>query len=904
MEPERWQRVEQLCHSALECEEGQQAAFLEAACGGDKDLRREVESLLAHQTQAGQFMETPAMHVAAQSLAASSELSEGRDPLLGRRLGPYQIAERIGSGGMGEVYRAVRADEEYRQQVAIKLVRGGLDPTSVNLRFRNERQILATLDHPNIARLLDGGTTEEGIPYVVMELIQGERMDQYCDSCRLSLGDRIRLFIQVCDAVQYAHQRLIVHRDLKPGNILVTASGTPKLLDFGIAKILDAGTVAIPVEATLTVQRVLTPGYASPEQVKGGTITTASDVYSLGVVLYELLAGCSPYRDAGKTADEIARAVCEAVPEKPSTVVRRPRSNQKGAASPSLALEPGSTEEEKEELSKRLSGDLDNIVLMALRKEPERRYTSVEQFSEDLRRHLQNLPVIACRDTIGYRATKFVRRHKAGVAAAGAVFITLAAGIAVTLHEARVARQQADAAHTQRLRAERRFNDVRALANSLIFGVHDAIENLPGATPARKLLVSNALRYLDSLAQEASGDLSLQRELASAYEKLGDVQGDPSGTNLGDTAGALASYRKALAIRAAVASTDGNDLESQAALAADHKKVANSLMASGEYKQAMEHAQQAFIIEERLNRTKPGPEMEEGLAGSYYQIARCEVDLGDFKTALTDLQKSAAIRERIGAGGSGFSTRVQVRLAGTYGLIATAVAHQNDFDRAVAMYRKTAEIMAKLSTADPTNAMYREYLAEAYYFQGFYSESRGDMEEALKQYHHALPMFESLDAADPNEIRARRFIGICLKHVGTTLVSEGKISQGTESARKGLAIAEDLYRMDPSEKSDKLTDLADAYAAVGFAYWRAGVRSNLSRSARVERLKQASDAYQKSLDTWLEAKGRGTLAAVDSGGPELIARELAKCDADLARLTRTGPQKPGTAASQAGLYKR
>lgn len=314
MNPERWQQVRALLDHALELNSAEQKLYLDQACANDAELRSEVESLLASHQKAGSvFLKDPAIN-----LLAKSELP-AKLTNVGRRIGAYQILEEIGEGGMGEVYRAVRADGQYEKEVAIKMVRGGYDSKSIVERFRNERQILAGLDHINIARLLDGGTTDEGIPYLVMELIDGIPIDRYCDEHSLGVNDRLRLFQQVCAAVQYAHQRLVIHRDIKPGNILVTRDGTPKLLDFGIAKLLDS-TAGLET----TMARPMTPEYASPEQIRGDNITTATDIYSLGVVLYRLLTGRSPYSGESHTAHELARLICEVEPARPSTVMLRP----------------------------------------------------------------------------------------------------------------------------------------------------------------------------------------------------------------------------------------------------------------------------------------------------------------------------------------------------------------------------------------------------------------------------------------------------------------------------------------------------------------------------------------------------------------------------------------------------
>ncbi|HZU44854.1 MAG TPA: serine/threonine-protein kinase [Terriglobales bacterium] len=506
---------------------------------------------------------------------------------IGQRVGAYEIVEQVGGGGMGEVYRAFRADDQFRKQVAIKLVRAGQGSEFI-YRFKNERQILASLDHPNIARLLDGGTTESGLPYFVMELVEGEPIDRYCNARKLTIAERLELFLPVCSAVQYAHQRLIIHRDIKPGNILVTPEGLPKLLDFGIAKILTSDAPSLEAAPTVTLVHVLTPGYASPEQVKGGEITTASDVYSLGVVLYELLTGRHPYLRKDSGPQEIARAVCETEPERPSTAVRRTTVVGQRRTTNTAPNTPESFGDPGDKLSKKLRGDLDNIVLMALRKEPERRYGSVEQFSEDIRRHLGNLPVIARKDTPTYRMTKFVRRHRAAVIAAIVVAVTLLAGLGATLHEARIASRQ-------RSRAEQRFSDVRELARSNLFELNDAIQNLPGSAPARHLVIQRALGYLDKLSQDASGDRDLMRETASGYERIAALQGNFSGPGIGDSKAALESYQKAWAIREALAkgSDDVNEAKAESKLLGGYIQT---LMLTGRVGEASRIAQRGLSI--------------------------------------------------------------------------------------------------------------------------------------------------------------------------------------------------------------------------------------------------------------------------------------------------------------------
>ena len=421
MTPERWAQVKEVLYAVLDLEPGLRPDYLDRACANDPSLLQEIEPLiLSHAQIDADFLKTI---VAGDANSASVEL---RHSLVGRLIGPYRIVEEIGAGGMGDVYRGVRADDQYQKEVAIKVVRRGFDTDSGLRRFKAERQILATLDHSNIARLLDSGSTEDGLPYVVMELVEGQPIDQYCDRHNLSLVERLQLFRMVCAAVHYAHQHLVVHRDLKPGNILVTAEGVPKLLDFGIAKLLAPQVFAQPLERTATLMRVMTPEFASPEQVCGESITTASDVYSLGVVLYRLLTGCSPYQITRGAPHEIAREICESEPQKPSIAITRAVETVSGdAASLRLSSRPPRHAQETQRLRRHLAGDLDNIVLMALRKEPLRRYASAAQFSEDIRRHLEGLPVVARQDTLGYRTGKFVTRHRLGVAAAAVVCVLL-----------------------------------------------------------------------------------------------------------------------------------------------------------------------------------------------------------------------------------------------------------------------------------------------------------------------------------------------------------------------------------------------------------------------------------------------------------------------------------------------
>jgi serine/threonine protein kinase len=766
MTPERWQQVSEAMEKALHLSPAQRQDYLAEIAHSDPELHQELESLLASHQEAGtEFLNTPALQTARDE-------APPRKKLLGQRLGAYQIVELIGAGGMGEVYRAFRADDQYRMQVALKVVPGGRDSSFVFRRFKNERQILASLDHPNIAHLLDGGTTEEGAPYFVMELIEGESIDRYCDHRKLGMSDRLKLFLQVCSAVQFAHQRLIIHRDIKPSNILVTVDGVPKLLDFGIAKILDPSAATDGFEPTLTQFRALTPSYASPEQIKGEPITTASDVYSLGVVLYELLTGQHPYQVAGDTAEKVARAACETEPKKPSSVARgagrsASAQNLEIANSSSVAIA-----REAEKLRKGLRGDLDNIILMALRKEPQRRYSSVELFAQDIRRHLENLPVSARNDTVGYRVSKFAHRHKAGIAAAVIVMAALLLGMGMTLQQKR--------------RADRRFNDVRKLANSLIFEIHDSIQNLPGATPARKLLLDRALEYLDSLSKEAGGDTSLQRELAAGYLRIGMVQGSTIDASLGQTDEALSNLRKAVAIREAIAKANPNNTDDQLHLAIAYRNLARVLRGAGRL-EARTPIDQALAVTERLSRQAPASlEVEKERSSEYDVLANIQDEAGDHVGALETIKKAFAIAQ------GWLKTNPQERSlkhgAAVYtvelGLGLTELGRRSE---ALQYYDSGLELFESLAK-DQNDARSRRELAVATVIRGGLLLMNGDATGALAANQHALAIIDPMAKADPQNATLQLDSAGAQLGIGTDLVEVGRDAEGDAVLRRAIQI--------------------------------------------------------------------------------------------------------------------
>jgi serine/threonine protein kinase len=755
--PEKWEQMKGVFASALEREPSERTAFLRIACGDDHALLAEIEGLL---------------HSYESDKSLPDDERTGNAAAADQRVGSYRLIRQIGVGGMGAVYLAARADDTFNKRVAIKLVRSGIDTQAVLRRFRQERQILAPLDHPNITKLLDGGTTEQGLPFFVMDYVEGTRIDEYCDNHRLSIGERVTLFREVCSAVQYVHQNLVVHRDLKPSNILVTAEGVPKLLDFGIAKLLKPEFFTSSLDATLAEFRPMTPGYASPEQVKGEPVTTASDVYSLGVILYELLTSCRPYKLKGEAADELRLAVCEQEPEKPSTTWTQFAQGHTSAQGKSLTIEAVAAMRATvpERLRRQLSGDLDAIVLKALRKEPQRRYLSAEQLSEDLRRHLDGLPVIAHRDTQSYRAGKFVRRHKVGVAAAALVLISLIGGVLGTTWQMRIAR-------SERARAQQQFNDVRKLTTSFLFEFHSAIQNLPGATPARQLLVQRALEYLSKLASQSAGNASLQRELAEAYLKVGDVQGNPYGPNLGDTQGAAESYQKALDISQALVKGNPEDRESRGYLARSYQSLGEVLAVLGRPSEAATDLRQANGILESLVAAKPDDDLRFQLANGYKVLADLlghpgVANLGDAAGALEDYRKALAVYQSILAEkGSDKrarrgATMVQLR-------IGDAEVQRDELKEGMANYRGALATAEELSDADPTNAEGRRLLGLAYRKLGGVEEELGDYKQALHDYTAASAINEALMTADPTNAQASMNVVISLRESGDLLYKMG-----------------------------------------------------------------------------------------------------------------------------------
>ncbi|MBC7798245.1 MAG: serine/threonine protein kinase [Pyrinomonadaceae bacterium] len=699
---------------------------------------------------------------------------------IGEIVGSYEIVREIGRGGMGTVYLAHRVNGDFRQEVAVKIVKRGMDTNFVVSRFRRERQILASLNHPNIARLFEGGTTTDGLPYFVMEFVDGQDLMKFSDEHDLSVNERLNLFREICGAVNYAHQNLVVHRDLKPSNILVTPENVPKLLDFGIAKLLNSPSN--DAADTTNIYRLLTPEYASPEQIRGETITTASDVYSLGVCLYELLSGQHPFRRKKHTPHEWMQAICEKEPTKPSLAT---------VEQESVETRTNGNPKPKIRNLKLLRGDLDNIILKSLQKEPSRRYSSASEMSEDIRRYLHGLPVSAQADKFSYRAQKFVKRHKISVSATA--FFSL-----LLLFVTAFAVRQAIVANAERTRAEQRFNQVRQLANTIIFDHYERIKNLSGSTQAREKLVSDAIFYLDNLAQEADKDDDLQRELALAYRKIGDIQGSSTaGGNLGKTSAALESYQKALTIQTGLAAKNVENIEDKRLLAglylnvmsqsdksdssnnpnelcdraieilseliknspediASRSELARALWYSGDSLRgqgnddaAIVKLKQALMIYDELalidSPKKADYKRSASLArknlGGIFQAKKDFVAAGDYyQSALkTDMENSQANPENV---------QFQMDLSFSYLSFAAMLASLKEFDTALENTQKALAIQEKIVANDEKNVFAKSALARTYKRRGGILEKLEKFDEVLPDYQKSLAIYEKLVADD------------------------------------------------------------------------------------------------------------------------------------------------------------
>lgn len=669
------------------------------------------------------------------------------------RIGPYQLLREIGAGGMGKVFLAERVDEFHRQ-VALKLMHrnaGMRGAAMIVEQFRQERQMLAAVDHPNIAKLFDGGATDDGQPYFVMEFVDGVPIDDWCDEHKPDVETVLKLFLQVCAAVEAAHNRFIVHRDLKPGNILVSRTGVPKLLDFGIAKWIEPGYDEAS-EMTRAGLRMLTPEYASPEHMQGLPVSASSDVYSLGVILYRLLSGVPPYRFPTDSPTEIEQIISTVEPPKPSTVVADPL------------------------VSQRLSGDLDIIVLKALEKDPARRYRTAEQFAGDISRHLEGRPILARPSTWGYRASRFARRNRGPVIAGLLVAISLAAGVSAAAYQAAETRRE-------RARAERNFADLRKLTQSFLFDFHDQIKDLPGSTRAQNMVIETAVQYLRRLKQEAAaGDVGVARDVVEAFIKLGDVQGNPYVMNRGDERAAIASYQEALEVAYALLKNHPAESSFKILASRAERALGETMPQIGEATTAVLHLRKAVALVEGDSDTE-----------SRIEVGRCQEVLGDVlgHQGLANLGDRVAARAAYEA-----SLAVQVELHRSRGegvlRMKLGDLDQADGDPKAALEKYRAAVGPMTIAGKREAAMIHRKMGNAY-------QMMGDLAKALDEYSLSSNSQRERMLADPDNAQAKMDFVLGLRDRASVMTLDKQWAPALKLLQEALAILKPMADAQPQQ---------------------------------------------------------------------------------------------------------
>lgn len=812
--------------------------FLDNACDS-AELREEVVSLLAAHNDATDFLEEDGP-IQGRFLSAFD-----KGALEGQRIGAYRLVEEVGRGGMGTVYRAVRDDDEFQMVVAIKIVSRGMDTDMVLRRFRTERQILASLDHPNIARILDGGSTATGLPYFVMEYVDGLTLNQFCDRRRLNIADRLRLFLKVCDAVAYAHRNHVIHRDLKPGNILVTSGGVPKLLDFGIAKIVK-GTDDNP---TVTGAAMATPAYASPEQVRGGPIGPATDIYSLGVLLYELLTGHRPYRLPLHNSEELARVICEREPTRASTVVgiREHMDYDEGTT---VTIDPeeisGCRRTTVEGLQKHLRGDLDTVVSVALRKEPSRRYVSVDEFREDLERYLEGRPILARKDNVAYQVTKFATRHPLGVGVGFAMFVLLCVLSMYASWEAR--------------RLSRRMAEDHQLASTFLVEVHDAIAHLPGATPAREKLLRKSLDYLNGLTRDAGEDPALHRALATAYEKFAELQAGTAGAGLGLSHEALETTRKALRIREMLAKSS-KDPTIQMELANNYLLMAFLIGRASSFDERLEFDRNAIAIAERLYEADPkNQDYMDLLARSHTSSGYALAARDRWDEARKHFRRALTLRMNT-LSSAPDPVKAQREMARIHYRLGAGYAQAGQSREAIGYLRQALTIQEPLSKASPNDESMASDTAATLHFLGVSYRGVGDTTEALAVFNKAIGIRETSLARDPQNARSRSLLAGNFAERGTALLNAGRDADGLKDLRKALELETSIIEVDPRGTAARFA-MADFQNRLGEAHAKLARQSSGPQSQVYWR--EAAKFYRRADALYAALGGEGLLGSTQA----------------------------------------
>lgn len=862
----------------------EQRRLLDTLCPQDPELRAEVESLLASDDDSGT--------VIAEAVKEEASLLLDAEPLAGKRVGAYRIVREIGRGGMGAVYLATRDDDAYQKQVAVKVVKPGMDTADFLDRFRHERQILAGLEHPYIARLFDGGSTDQGLPFFVMEYVEGQPVNSFCRNNTLNNRARCELFLKILDAVSYAHRNLVVHRDLKPGNIFVTKEGTPKLLDFGLAKLISGNGDASTTILT-TFLRPFTPEYASPEQVRGLPVTTATDIYSLGVVFYELLTDRRAQRIPTSTPLEIERTVCE---------VNAPRPSQ---------------------IAPSVDEDLDNIVLMAMRKEPERRYQSVDQFAEDIQRYLHGRPILARQDSVTYRLRKFLVRNRLEIATVSVLILSLAAGLVVSVMQTRragkalvaaesarlialhenaraqsearkaqqaleaearlsaIAEEQRDAAQHEKTVADERANDLFELANRALFDVENSIEKLPGSLDARKKLVKTTLDYLERLRNENGLDNRMRLTLSQAYFKVSMIQGSHYFPSLQDFKGAEASLRKAAAIILPLYENNPGNPQVTSQYLDIQIELANNLQEAGRpeavaiYNRLLPVAHRIAQVKAcDLECEKQESEIENQLAEAYLRVD----DPRGLEHADREVELS---RKMLAQHPDNFELKRDVAIS-----LSSAAAGQKaigDLGKAAEDFRESIQIREALLREQPHDIETHRGLFVAY---GNYaavlgipwSPNLGRPADAREMATKCVALARESVAADSQDATARFDLAMALGRMGMIDPAPGEAKQSLTTLQEAIGLMKPAVNSNP-DSSPYATQFALLLEYQGHRFEALGQRQS------------AVQSYQESLEALRPFLG--------SGGSTMTRQNLASEEALALAYASAGNQvaAAGIAAS-------
>jgi len=845
LSPERWQVLSPYLDQALAMTDDERLSWLAALGEQNPVLAAQLRALLDEH----------------RVLAQEGFLEQGAVPLpsvsglAGQTIGPYRLISQIGQGGMGSVWLAERCDGRFDRRVAIKFIHLASMGKSGEERFKREGSILGRLEHEHIAELVDAGVSNAGQPYLVLEYVEGDHIDRYCDQQRLDNAARIRLFLTVLEAVAHAHANLIVHRDLKPSNVLVSKNGQVKLLDFGIAKLLEGeGQEGAPTLLTADGGRVMTPEYAAPEQVTGASITTATDIYALGVLLYLLLTGRHPAEGCIRSTAELVKAIVDIEPASPSDVVRASRTTSEESAG---NAERRATTPER--LSRLLRGDLDTIVAKTLKKDPQERYRSVTALAEDLGRYLNHEPIKARPDTFTYRTRKFIRRNRVSFTAGMLALAVIVVGFGIAIYEERV--------------AERRFQDVRKLAHTFVFDLYDQITKLEGSTTVRESMVRTGLQYLDNLARNAGRDLELQKEIAAGYVKIGDAEGFPTNPNLGRVADAVASYEKAGGIYRQIAAKNSAYLPD---LARFYLRYAALVRFTHKLKEARGLSESAIQTFDRMRSVQPlDGELEMAYAGAWCTLAALDEDLAQFREAWKESSKCGELaRAQLG----------RTRNAQTLTLLAQADEHLGTSAQAVGLLQEALRalnegesVVTELSAAEPRNPQYHRRLAVMYLYRSsvYYDDiypSLGDPARALDDAKAYLSVAEEMLRSDPENTSAQFSRAVALFWLSFSL-RESDPQAAVTVARSSVRIFD---RMVASGEPTFLVASRRAHAL----YYRGEAQLKANRPVEADRSAQEALEAERPIVARdpAEAEEQATLVQV-----LILAGETSAANGDLRR---------------------